>query len=100
MAKSWITSSLVISSSIGRFTGRCSALISAWPPACSAFHIHCLPVTEILSVPAGGWNSRTYRLAPQMNRPKKASRVAVVQVISNPKVRSEMPARLTPLFWR
>ena len=41
--KLWNTSCEIMVSWIGWPVGTCSALISCWPPGCSAFHIHCLP---------------------------------------------------------
>src|SRR5712664_3095378 len=62
--KSWITSSDVIVSLTGRPSGTCNSLISRCPSGCSAFHINCLPVTNISIAPGGGSEFWKYNVEP------------------------------------
>ena len=52
-----MTSCEIVLMSTGSPTGTCRSLISAWPPGCSNFHIHCRPMAWISSAFAGGCRS-------------------------------------------
>ena len=93
--KSWITSSLVITSSVGWPTGTCSVLISRTPSSCWIFHIHCLPTTYTRWAWAGGCFICTYRPAPRKNMVVNSTNVAPVHTELEPVVRARSAAGLS-----
>ena len=68
MYSEWITSWLIMLIRIGSPVGTCRSLISACPPGCWNFHIHCRPIASIWVALAGGVLWPTNMLAPQAKK--------------------------------